>query len=197
MKNIVVFASGSGSNFQSIIDAVQNGSLHAHIAGLISNKSGIKALERADRHGIPALVISEIDFHEYLDYEQQLLRQLDNWNTDLIVLAGYLRKIPASVIKAYENRILNIHPSLLPKYGGKGFYGINVHKAVLEAKETMSGCSIHVVSEEYDKGPILEQATVDVLASDTPEELAARVLQQEHLIYPKVIETYLNTLNEN
>lgn len=197
MKNIVVFASGSGSNFQSIIDAVQDGSLHAHIAGLISNKSGIKALERAEKYGIPALVISENEFHEYLDYEQQLLRQLDNWNTDLIVLAGYLRKIPASIIGAYENRILNIHPSLLPKYGGKGFYGINVHKAVLEAKETITGCSIHVVSEEYDKGPILEQATVHVLASDTPEELAARVLQQEHLIYPKVIETYLNTLNEN
>ncbi|MEQ9263826.1 MAG: phosphoribosylglycinamide formyltransferase [Balneolaceae bacterium] len=197
MKNIVVFASGSGSNFQSIIDAVQNGSLHAHIAGLISNKSGIKALERAEKHGIPTLVISETEFHEYEVYERQLLLQLENWNTDLIALAGYLRKIPASIIKAFENRILNIHPSLLPKYGGKGFYGINVHKAVLEAKETMSGCSIHVVSEEYDKGPILEQATVDVLASDTPEELAARVLQQEHLIYPKVIETYLNTLNEN
>lgn len=197
MKNIVVFASGSGSNFQSIIDAVQNGSLHAHIAGLISNKSGIKALERAEKHGIPTLVISETEFHEYEVYERQLLLQLENWNTDLIALAGYLRKIPASIIRAFENRILNIHPSLLPKYGGKGFYGINVHKAVLEAKETMSGCSIHVVSEEYDKGPILEQATVDVLVSDTPEELAARVLQQEHLIYPKVIETYLNTLNEN
>lgn len=197
MKNIVVFASGSGSNFQSIIDATQNGSLNAHIVGLISNKSGIKALERAKNNGIPSLVISESEFDEYEAYEKQMLNQLENWNTDLIVLAGYLRKIPGSVIRAYENRILNIHPSLLPKYGGKGFYGINVHKAVLEAKETISGCSVHIVSEEYDKGPILEQATVHVLVSDTPEGLAARILEQEHLLYPKVIETYLNTFNEN
>lgn len=197
MKNIVVFASGSGSNFQSIIDATQNGSLNAHIVGLISNKSGIKALERAKNNGIPSLVISESEFDKYGAYEKQLLNQLENWNTDLIVLAGYLRKIPGSVIRAYENRILNIHPSLLPKYGGKGFYGINVHKTVLEAKENISGCSVHIVSEEYDKGPILEQATVHVLVSDTPEGLAARILEQEHLLYPKVIETYLNTFNEN
>lgn len=197
MKNIVVFASGSGSNFQSIIDATQNGSLNAHIVGLISNKSGIKALERAEKYRIPILVISESEFHEYKAYEQQLLLQLENWKADLIVLAGYLRKIPGSVIRAYENRILNIHPSLLPKYGGKGFYGINVHRAVLEAKDTISGCSIHIVSEEYDKGPILEQAKVNVLVSDTPEALAARILEQEHLLYPKVIETYLNTFNEN
>lgn len=192
MKNIVVFASGSGSNFQSIIDATQNGNLNARIAGLISNKHGIKALERARQNDIPVLVISESYFKEYELYEQALLAQLKVWNTDFITLAGYLRKIPVSVIKSYENRILNIHPSLLPKYGGKGFYGLRVHRAVLEAHESESGCSIHVVSEEYDKGPILEQAIVQVLSEDSPEDLAARILEQEHILYPKAIENYLN-----
>ena len=195
MKNIVVFASGSGSNFQSIIDAVESGTINARITGLVSNKHGIKSLERAAKHNIPSIVLRESDFENYADYEQTLLEQLASWNTDLIALAVYLRKIPTPVLKAYEDRILNIHPSLLPKYGGKGFYGLKVHTAVIEAGDEESGCSIHVVSEEYDAGPVLAQSKVPVLPEDSPEDLAARVLTQEHLLYPKVIAEYLSTLN--
>ena len=195
MKNIVVFASGSGSNFQSIIDSVHAGKLNTRITGLISNKHGIKSLERASDNQIPGRVISEADYDSYEEYSKELLDQLQSWNTDLIILAGFLRKIPSLVIQAFEHRILNIHPSLLPKYGGKGFYGLNVHGAVLEAGDLFSGCTVHVVSEEYDKGPILEQAKVQVYKSDTPQTLAKRVLEQEHILYPKVISNYLTSLS--
>lgn len=194
MKNIVVFASGSGSNFQSIIDAIQAGTIDARIAGLISNKQGIKSLERAEVNSIPSFVIAESDFNSYEEYAEKLLSIIQDWNTDLIVLAGFLRKIPSNVIQSFEHRILNIHPSLLPKYGGKGFYGLHVHNAVIKAGDSISGCTIHVVSEEYDKGPILDQATVKVHKDDSPEILAAKVLKQEHLLYPKTISTYLKTL---
>ena len=195
MKNIVVFASGSGSNFQSIIDAVESGKINARITGLISNKDGIKALERAGRHNIPTRILNESVFEDYQDYEKELLLQLVDWDTDLIALAGYLRKIPVSVINRYEHRILNIHPSLLPKFGGKGFYGIKVHQAVIASKEAESGCTIHVVTKEFDEGPVLEQSKVPVKSDDTPQTLAARVLEQEHILYPKVIANYLTTLD--
>ncbi len=195
MKNIVVFASGSGSNFQSIIDSVQAGKLNTRIAGLISNKHGIKSLERASNYQIPSRVISESDYESYEEYSIALLEQLQSWKTDLIILAGFLRKVPSLVIQSFEHRILNIHPSLLPKYGGKGFYGLHVHTAVIEAGDLFSGCTVHVVSEEYDKGPILEQAKVKVFNNDTPQTLAKRVLEQEHILYPKVISNYLTSLS--
>ena len=195
MINIVVFASGSGSNFQSIIDAVHAGKINARIVGLISNKHGIKSIDRAETHQIPTFVISENDFDSYEEYSNSLLKQLKDWDTSLITLAGFLRKIPSNVIREYESRILNIHPSLLPKYGGKGFYGLKVHTAVIEAGDEVSGCTIHVVSEEYDKGPILEQAQVTVYKDDTPQNLAQRVLDQEHILYPKVISNYIKTIS--
>lgn len=195
MKNIVVFASGSGSNFQSIIDSIQAGKINARIAGLISNKRGITSLERASKHNIQFEVISEADFDSYLEYSMVLINQLQKWDTDLIILAGFLKKIPTMVIQAYEKRILNIHPSLLPKYGGKGFYGLNVHKAVLEAGDAASGCTVHLVSEEYDKGLILDQVKVPVYKNDTSEQLSKRVLEQEHILYPKVISSYLKKIS--
>lgn len=195
LKNIVVFASGSGSNFQSIIDAIQTGKIHARITGLISNKKGIKALERAADHLIPTAILSERNYPSFEEYSNTLLEQLFEWDADLIVLAGFLKKIPPNVIQAYRNQILNIHPSLLPKYGGKSFYGLNVHKAVLESGDKVSGCTIHLVSEKYDEGPILDQVKVPVLDGDTPEKLAARVLEQEHRTYPSVISDYLKTFD--
>ena len=194
LKNIVVFASGSGTNFQSIIDAVQRGDITARISGLITNKDGIKAIERAKKNQIPAKVINPNNLDSEKDFESRLLNQLKEWNADLIVLAGYLKKIPSAVIENYPNRILNIHPSLLPKYGGKGFYGTNVHKAVLKAGEKESGCSVHVVTEEFDEGPVLAQKTVPVLQNDTPEELASRILKEEHKLYPDTIQKHLQTL---
>ncbi|MFN1835936.1 phosphoribosylglycinamide formyltransferase [Balneola sp. MJW-20] len=195
MKNIVVFASGSGTNFQSIIDACENQTLNARITGLISNKKDIGAIERAELHEIPFNVLSSTHYHTEEDYCRVLLKQLEEWEADLIVLAGYLRKIPECIIESYRNRILNIHPSLLPKYGGKGYYGLKVHQAVVDAGEAESGCTVHIVNEEFDKGPILDQTKVKVYEDDTAQTLAKRILKQEHILYPKVISNYLKKLS--
>lgn len=191
MKNIVVFASGSGTNFQSVIQAVQRGDIDARISGLVTNKAEIGAIEKARKYSISSRVLDPNKFEDEREYTRQLLEQLNNWNTDMIVLAGYLKKIPAEVIQAYQNRILNIHPALLPKYGGKGYYGLNVHKAVIDSGEKESGCSVHIVTDEFDAGPVLAQAKVAVLEGDTPEKLAKRVLEQEHKLLPKVIKQVL------
>ena len=195
MKKIVVFASGSGSNFQSIIDACERGDIPAKITGLITNKSDIKALDRAEKHQIPTRILKKSEFNSPESYEAALIDQLTVWQPNLIALAGYLQKIPDPVIHAYPNRILNIHPALLPKFGGKGFYGLNVHRAVIEAGEPESGCTVHLVNEIYDDGEVLGQVVVDVFANDTPEELAARVLKEEHRLYPLIIEKHLETLD--
>lgn len=187
MTHLVVFATGSGTNFQAIIDAVNTGQINARISGLVSNRTDNKALERARKHNIETRSIRPQDFPSQKEYTRTLLKQLKKWQTDWIILAGYLLKIPTAVIQEYENRIINIHPSLLPKYGGKGFYGEKVHRAVLEQGETESGCTVHIVTEEYDEGPILAQKKVPVYPSDTPKELASRVLKQEHKLLPEVI----------
>lgn len=195
MKKIVVFASGSGSNFQSIIDACEIGNIPARITGLITNKYDIKALERAEKHQIPSKVLRKSDFNSIEEYESALHNQLTEWNPDLIALAGYLQKIPDAIVQSYPNRILNIHPSLLPKYGGKGFYGLNVHRAVVEAGEVETGCTVHLVNEVYDEGEILGQVVVDVFATDSPEDVAARVLKEEHRLYPLIIEKHLEIVD--
>lgn len=195
MKNIVVFASGSGSNFQSIVDAVQSGRLNARVAALITDRGDIGSIDRAQRAGIPVHILNPVSFKSKDAYSEALLSTLQELRTDLIVLAGYLRLVPATVIQAYEGVILNIHPSLLPRYGGKGYYGSRVHKAVIDAGDPVSGCTIHVVTEEYDEGPVIAQAEVQVLPDDTPETLAARILKEEHRLYPETINTYLQKLN--
>jgi formyltetrahydrofolate-dependent phosphoribosylglycinamide formyltransferase len=192
--NIVVFASGSGTNFQAIINAVENGQINGRICGLISNKPGIKAIERAKKHGIAFRVLAPSGFSKPSEYSATLLKQLRDWNSELIVLAGYMIKIPAEVIEEYEGRIVNIHPSLLPKYGGKGFYGIKVHRAVIANNESDSGCTVHLVTEEYDDGPILAQRKVPVKETDDAETLAARVLEQEHKLFPEVIAKLANEI---
>jgi len=190
LKNIVVFASGSGSNFQAIIDSIGKGEIDAQISGLIASRSGIGAIERAISHNIPHYVPS--DESSGTGFSDVLISKLKEWNPDLIVLAGFLKKIPSEVIETYRNRIINIHPSLLPKFGGKGFYGINVHKAVVHAGETESGCTVHFVNEHYDKGDIIRQKKVTVSDDDTPETLAQKVLKQEHKLLPNVIAEILN-----
>ncbi len=191
MKKVVVFASGSGTDFQSIIDAIALKSVHAKIAGLISNNPDAGALERARKNEIPARILRPTDYPDSNIYASYLMDQLDEWSPDLIVLAGYLKKIPVEVIRRYEHRIINIHPALLPKYGGKGFYGIKVHRAVIAAGENESGCTVHVVTEEYDQGPILAQAKVHVYKDDTPEILQQRILKEEHRLLPQVINNLL------
>lgn len=195
LKHIVVFASGSGTNFQAIIDAVESGQIKARIRGLISNRPDNKALERAGAHDIETKVIRPSDYRYPKQYHEALLATLEQWKTDLIILAGYLLKIPDAVISAYPDRIINIHPSLLPKYGGKGYYGNNIHQAVLDNKEPYSGCTVHIVTAEYDKGPILAQRKVPVYNTDNALTLSKRVLEQEHLLLPEVAGEMIKKMN--
>jgi len=189
VQKLVVLASGSGTNFQAIINSIKDGSIKgAAIVALIVNKSDIKVIERAKEHNIPIYILES-------DFENNLRIILERLNPDLIVLAGFLKKIPSAVIKKYPDKIINIHPSLLPKYGGKGFYGMKVHEAVIDAGDEVSGCTVHFVNEIYDAGKIIDQKTVPVKSDDTPETLAARILKQEHLLYPKVIQKLLNDKN--
>jgi len=193
LKNIVVFASGSGSNFQSIIDAISSGYLEATITGLITDRDDIKSIERARYHNIPYSILPPKNYVSNEAYENGLMHQLESFHADLLVLAGYLKKIPDRVIDSFRDRILNIHPSLLPKYGGKGFYGLKVHEAVINHSDLESGCTVHPVNEIYDDGPILGQVRVPVLPSDSPSDLAIKVLAEEHKLYPKVISEFLKS----
>lgn len=179
IPRIAVFASGSGSNFQAILDAIASGSLVASICALVASKPGIGAIVRAENHGIPVFIGDSIG-------------AIESTSPDAIALAGYLKPIPAELIHAFPGRIVNIHPALLPKFGGHGMYGRHVHEAVLAAGETESGCTVHLVTERYDEGPILAQARVPVLPDDTPESLAARVLVQEHQLYPSTLQELLH-----
>jgi len=191
LKNIVVFASGSGTNFQTVVNEVDSGMIKAEICGLIASKPDIGAIHRAYKAGIPTSVISPSSDA----FEKNLENQLDKWQPDLIILAGYLAKVPANILQKYTGRIINIHPSLLPKYGGAGYYGLRVHRAVLEAGDTESGCTVHIVTDEYDQGPVLAQKKVPVKPGDSPEELAERVLKEEHKLLPKVVSQILNDKN--
>lgn len=195
MKNIVVFASGSGSNFQSIIDATLSQQIPGKITGLITDRDDIKAIERAVKHDIPFNIIQPSMLGNAQDFASALIHSLEQFDADVIVLAGYLKKIPDAVIKEYEGRILNIHPSLLPKYGGKGFYGIKVHQAVVNHNEQESGCTVHLVTEVYDDGPILGQSKVSLSENETAESLAKKVLVLEHSLYPKVISDFIKTIS--
>lgn len=189
-KSIAVLASGSGSNFQALIDRFRDTSSPIKIVGLIASKPNIKALERAHKERIPTHILPSFKT-DRVAFEQQMLQQLTKWNVDLIVLAGFLSLIPPSVIDKWPNTIINIHPALLPKYGGIGMYGMNVHKAVIAAKDTKSGCTVHYVTERYDEGSIIEQREVVVYEKDTADDLAKRILMEEHKLLPKVVERIL------
>ncbi len=185
--NIAFFASHGGSNMQAIIDAIKNGKIHSSASLVISNNSDSGAIERAIKENIPYKHISRNKFDSDEEFDLSIINALQEHNINLIVLAGYMKKISNSVIRKFKGRILNIHPALLPKFGGQGMYGINVHSAVITAKEAISGATVHVVDELYDNGRILAQMTVPVYESDTPEDLQKRVLEIEHIIYPDTI----------
>ena len=189
--NIAVFASGKGSNFKSILDALKSAKIcNAQIVIVISNNLKSGALEVARENNIPALHINRKQFVTDEDFNSALMAVLQKHNVNFIVLAGYMKKIDAKIIKVYRNRIVNIHPALLPKFGGSGMYGLHVHKAVIESGDKISGASVHIVDEEYDHGPVVLQKLVPVEAADTPETLAARVLKIEHEIYPEAISLF-------
>ncbi len=181
---VAVFASGGGSNFQALAE----NALTYSVTLVVCNRSKAGVLDRAHTLGVPAHVLSPRAFESEKLYSDVLLELLHVEKIDLIALAGYLCKIPAPVVEAFWGRILNIHPALLPRFGGKGLYGRRVHKAVLEAKEAFSGATVHFVDEEYDTGPILLQKKVPVLSGDTPDSLARRVLAVEHQIFPEALD---------
>ncbi|MEW6413391.1 MAG: phosphoribosylglycinamide formyltransferase [Candidatus Zixiibacteriota bacterium] len=186
--NIAVFISGSGSNLQALIDATKSGILAARIAYVVSNRRDAYGLERAAGEGIETFVFKEKKFATAEAAGDDLLSKLKERKIEYIALAGYLKLLPVAVVKGYHSRIVNIHPALLPKYGGKGMYGHFVHEAVIANGDKESGVTIHIVDEFYDHGRILEQAKVPVHADDTPDTLAARVLKQEHKLYPRVLD---------
>jgi phosphoribosylglycinamide formyltransferase-1 len=185
-----VFASGRGSNFQAILNAIDEGRLNARIALLITNKEDAGALEIASKAGIPGAVINKPTFETRDDFIKAMLDVLEEHGVNTIVLAGYMKKIPPEVVAAYRNRILNIHPALLPSFGGKGMYGHHVHEAVLKAGCKISGVTVHIVDEVYDRGPIVAQRSVPVEEGDRPEDLAARVLKVEHQLYAEALQLF-------
>ncbi len=172
---------------QAIIDAIKNGKLKANPVVVISNNSDSKALQRAQNEGIPYYHLSHKTHPKSEELDQTILEVLTIHHTDLVVLAGYMKKIGKLVLEAYQGKILNIHPALLPKFGGQGMYGSRVHEAVLKAGEKESGVTVHLVDEHYDHGPTLAQKRVPVLENDTAESLAERVLKEEHKIYAETI----------
>ena len=179
--NIAVFASHSGSDLQAIIDACKSNLISAKVCAVISNNSGSLALQRARDNGIPAFHLSLKTAGNPEALDKAIMEALAGCGAQILFLAGYLKKLGPAILQAYENRVFNIHPSLLPKYGGRGMYGLNVHAAVLAAKETETGITIHRVNNEYDSGEIIAQRKVPVKEDDTPETLAARVLEHEHV----------------
>jgi phosphoribosylglycinamide formyltransferase-1 len=176
---IGILASHNGTNLQSIIDATQNGVLNGTISVVISNNSKSGAAERAKRHGIPFHHLSGITHSDSVELDNAILTTLLENNTDLVFLAGYMKKIGKKTLQKYKGKILNTHPALLPKFGGQGMYGMNVHKAVIEGHEKESGISVHLVDENYDTGQIIAQTKVQVLPNDTPESLCDRLMQRE------------------
>lgn len=184
---IAVFASGEGTNLQALLDACADGRVRGQVALVVSNKADAGAVRRAQRVGVEALVCPQNEHPSPDEYNAFLAQECKKRGIDLICLAGFMLKITKPLIQAYNGRILNVHPALLPAFGGQGMYGRKVHEATIAAGVKVSGATIHVVDEEYDHGPVVLQATVPVLATDTPGTLAARVLAQEHWIYPRAV----------
>lgn len=192
--NIAVFASHGGSDMQAIVDSCRLLPDQAKVSVVISNNADSLALKRAADQRIPHIHLSAKKSGSEEILAEKILEVLNTYHIDMIFLAGYLRKLHPSVVKKYENRIFNIHPALLPKYGGKGMYGMHVHQAVLEAKETLTGVTIHRVNSEYDDGAVIAQRTIAVYETDTPESLAKRVLLCEHRFLKDMIQDVVNGL---
>ncbi len=187
---IGVLVSGGGTNLQAIIDACQTNVIRGEVVVVISNRENAYALQRAGKHKIDALYIDRKDFVTNQDYARRLVEEMEQRDVELICLAGFLLLIDPFFITKYKNRIMNIHPALLPAFGGKGMYGKHVHQAVLEYGCKVSGVTVHFINENYDQGAVILQETVKVLDNDTPETLASRILVEEHKIYPQAIKLF-------
>ncbi|HEX9615387.1 MAG TPA: phosphoribosylglycinamide formyltransferase [Bacteroidota bacterium] len=187
---IAVLASGRGSNFQALLDAIREGVLPAGICVVLSNNSASGVLEIARAANIPAIHLSQKQFPSEDAFSSRMLSVLGDHGADFVALAGYMKRIPATVVAHYRNKITNIHPALLPSFGGPGMYGMRVHDAVIASGVKLSGATVHLVDEEYDRGPIVLQKSVEVTFEDNPETLAAKVLAIEHEIYPLALKAF-------
>mgnify|MGYP002710696883 FL=1 len=194
MLRVLVCVSGGGTNLQAIIDAVENGTItNTKLVGVLSNQPKAYALERAKTHGIPGACVSRKDFGTKEAFQKKFLETIDGFDPDLIVLAGFLVVLPKELIEKYENRIINIHPSLIPSFCGKGFYGLKVHEEALKRGVKVTGATVHFVDEGTDTGPILIQKAVEVQEGDTPEILQRRVMEEaEWKILPRAIDEIAN-----
>jgi len=190
MKNIAVFVSGGGSNFKAIHQQISLGEIPGQIVLVISNNPKCSAIEYAIENSISHVIINEIRYPNPHTRNELLTATCVKAGIDLICLAGYMKMLPPAIVKEYENKILNIHPGLLPEFGGKGFFGMRVHEAVIESGKRESGATVHFVDEIYDHGPIIAQKKVEILESDTAESVAAKVLKLEHELFPEVVKAF-------
>ena len=186
LKRIAVFVSGGGSNMQAVMDKIDSGDINGKIVLVLSSSPKAYAITRAEKAGIPVCVLPK----DLQQREEMTLAKLEEYKVDLCILAGYLGIVSGAVIKKYENKIINIHPSLIPSFCGKGFYGHYVHEAVLEYGAKVSGCTTHFVAEGIDTGAVIMQHSGPVMQDDTPETLAARILVQEHIIMPETVRLF-------
>jgi phosphoribosylglycinamide formyltransferase 1 len=192
MKKLAILVSGRGSNMTAIIDACEEGKLSASVELVISNNANSLALVLAQEKNISTAHLSSQVYPESNDLDEAMKTLLDSYNIDLVLLAGFMKKIGSQTLAAYKGKIINIHPSLLPKFGGQGMYGLNVHKAVIDSGEKETGVTIHMVDGEYDKGVILAQRSVAIESDDTPESLAAKVLKVEHVLFAETIQKIID-----
>ncbi len=186
---VAVLASGGGTDLQSIIDASEANEINAEVVLVVTNNPGAYCLERADKHGIDGVAIDHRK-KKREEHERMMADAIDPYEPDLIVLAGYIRMLTPWFIDHYRNRMINIHPALLPLFGGPGMHGTKVHAAVLESGMKVSGCTVHFVDEDVDGGPIIVQKAVPVLEGDTPDTLQARVLSEEHVLLPRAVQLF-------
>lgn len=198
MNNIIVFASGGGSNFEEIYKNTKNNKIkNSQISMLISNNPNSKVVAFAEYNNIDTFIINKVRFPDYIEYINKLDDMLSSVKPDLVVLAGYMKLIPKKITRAYNGKIINIHPGILPDFGGKGFYGMNVHKAVIASGARNTAVTIHYVNENYDQGTIIYKKNIKIEDGDTPESLSRRVLCYEHKIYSEVINNLLNGKDNN
>jgi phosphoribosylglycinamide formyltransferase-1 len=185
--NIVIFASGQGSNFQALVEASKKGVLRANIVGLVTNRAGIPVLEKAKQLGVPCEVLDPKKFASRAAWDAAVVKTLQGWKADWVVLAGFLALVGPKVIQAFPERIVNVHPALLPKFGGPGMYGLKVHQAVMAARASESGITVHLVDLEYDRGRIVAQVKTSTSGIPNAEALADRIRELEHEHYPRVL----------
>jgi len=190
LKKITVFASGRGSDFFAVLEQIKKGRIAGEVVCVISDHAQPPVFEIARKNRIPMHWVNRKQFSAAKDYADFLLKLLGSYQTDMILLAGYLKLIPAPIVEHYRNAIINIHPALLPNFGGKGFYGEKVHRAVIESGVKITGVTIHFVDEHYDQGNVIIQEKVDVIHGDTPAILGKRVLAVEHRLLPEIVREY-------